>query len=69
VGRGAADRPDYAQTVVQVYNGNLAAGTEIARALGVPTTAVQDMAGAPQPDPANPVDVVVVLGANYNPCR
>ena len=69
VGRGAADRPDYAQTVVQAYNGSLAAATEIARALGVPTTAVQDMAGATQPDPANPVDVVVVLGANYNPCR
>lgn len=69
VGRGAADRPDYAQTVVQAYNGSLAAAAEIARALGVPTTAVQDMAGATQPDPANPVDVVVVLGANYNPCR
>ena len=69
VGRGAADRPDYAQTVVQVYNGDLATALEIARSLGVPTTAVQDMAGAAQPNPGEPVDVVVILGANYNPCR
>jgi hypothetical protein len=69
VSRGAADRSDYGQTVVQAYSGDLAAAMDIARTVGAPTTAVQDMAGAPQPNPAEPVDVVVILGANYNPCR
>jgi LCP family protein required for cell wall assembly len=69
VSRGAADRTDYGQTVVQAYSGDLAAAMRIARTVGAPTTAVQDMAGAAQPDPGEPVDVVVILGANYNPCR
>jgi len=69
VSRGAADRSDYGQTVVQAYSGDLTAATDVARTLGIPTTAVQDMAGAAQPDSGEPVDVVVILGANYNPCR
>jgi polyisoprenyl-teichoic acid--peptidoglycan teichoic acid transferase len=69
VSRGEADRRDHGQTVIQVYNGDLAVAANIARTLGTPTTAVQDMSGAEQPDPSKPVDIVVILGANYNPCR
>ncbi len=69
VSRGAADTTNYGQTVVQAYSADLAAAMDIARTLGAPTTAVQDMAGAAQPDPGEPVDVVVILGANYNPCH
>jgi hypothetical protein len=48
----------------------VAAGQELARLLGVPASAVQDLtATAQQPDPANPVDIQVVLGQNYNPCQ
>jgi polyisoprenyl-teichoic acid--peptidoglycan teichoic acid transferase len=69
VSRGEADRRDHGQTVIQVYNGDLTVAANIARTLGTPTTAVQDMSGAEQPDPSKPVDIVVILGANYNPCR
>jgi hypothetical protein len=69
VGRGAADRQNYSHTVVQAYNGDLTMAANIARGLGTPTTGVQDMSGAEQPDPGQPVDMVVILGANYNPCR
>jgi polyisoprenyl-teichoic acid--peptidoglycan teichoic acid transferase len=69
VSRGEADRRDHGQTVIQVYNGDLTVASNIARTLGTPTTAVQDMSGAEQPDPSKPVDIVVILGANYNPCR
>jgi LCP family protein required for cell wall assembly len=69
VSRGAADRADYGQTVIQAFNGNVAAAVHVARTLGAPTTAVKDMAAATQPDPGQPVDVLVILGANYSPCR
>jgi len=69
-GRGLADRQDYAQTAIFVYNGELAAGEKIARALQVPGSAVQDLGGvAGQSDPANPVDIQVILGQNYDPCQ
>jgi LCP family protein required for cell wall assembly len=69
-GRGLADHQDYAQTAIFVYNGDLAAGAKIARALQVPASAVQDLSGvAEQPDPANPVDIQVILGQNYDPCQ
>jgi len=72
VGRGLADRRDYARTSILVYgNGpeNLAAGERAARALRVPPAAVQSLVGVEQPDPANPVDILVILGQDYDPCR
>jgi LCP family protein required for cell wall assembly len=69
VSRGAADRQDYAKTQIVVYTGNTAAAQEIVQELRVPEAAVQDLAGAQQPDPANLVDIRVILGRDYDPCR
>jgi LCP family protein required for cell wall assembly len=67
---GSADRQDYAQTQILVYRGEVAAGQELAKLLGVAATTVQDLTTAPQqPDPANPVDIQVILGRDYNPCQ
>jgi hypothetical protein len=70
VNTGNADRQDYAQTSIRVYRGDLSAGQELAKLLGVPATSVQDLTATPeQPDPANPVDIQVILGRDYNPCQ
>ena len=69
VGTGLADSQDQTQTSILVYTGNLEAAQELARMLGVPVSAIQDMTAAQQLDPAKPVDLLVILGANYNPCQ
>ena len=70
VDSGPADRLDYAQTSILVYTGNRVAGEQVARALGVPLLAVQDLTGTvEQPDPTKPVDIVVILGRDYDPCQ
>ena len=66
---GPAERQDQALTRVLVYEGDVAAGVEVAEALGVPASAVEDLTGTQEPGPDQAVDVVVVLGTNYNPCR
>jgi LCP family protein required for cell wall assembly len=68
-GTGLADRQDYQQTVIRMYAGDLAAAQEAADELGVPAAAVQDLRDQPQPDAAYPVDLLVIIGRNYNPCR
>lgn len=70
VGTGVADRRDYPLTSVLVFRGDQATGERVARSLRVPLTAVQ-MAppDQPQPDPSNPVDILVILGRNYDPCQ
>jgi LCP family protein required for cell wall assembly len=68
--QGVADRQDYAQTRIAVYTGNTAAAQQIAQELGVPSATIEDpTAVQQQPDPANPVDVQVILGRDYDPCR
>jgi hypothetical protein len=52
-----------------VYNGDLESGGDIAHQLRVPDSAVQDLMGEDLPDPANPVDIIVILGSDYNPCQ
>jgi LCP family protein required for cell wall assembly len=69
IGTGLADSSDYGETAILVYDGNVAAGQEVARSLGVPIKAVQDLTGVQQPDPTDPVAIQVILGRNYNPCR
>jgi LCP family protein required for cell wall assembly len=64
-----AESQDQALTKILVYDGNVTAGHEAAQALGVPTSAVQDVTGTEAPDPAQSVDLVIVLGMNYNPCQ
>jgi hypothetical protein len=70
VERGVADRQDYARTQIYVYTGNVAAAEKVARQLKVPLPAVQDLTSvAQQPDPSKPVDIQVILGRDYDPCR
>jgi LCP family protein required for cell wall assembly len=70
VERGVADRQDYAQSQIYVYTGNVAAAEKVARQLKIPLPAIQDLTGvAPQPDPSKPVDIQVILGRDYDPCR
>ncbi len=70
VGTGKADRQDYGHTQIQVFAGSIEAAQKVATDLFVPATAIQDLttSGA-QPDPANPVDILVILGRDYNPCQ
>ncbi len=66
---GLADRQDYAQTIIRVFGGNMAAGEQIARLLDVPLSAVQSSSGPQErTDPAPPADIEIILGRNYNPC-
>ncbi len=57
-----ADRTDYAETSVQVLNGNERAAAIIAGRLKLPTTAIQ-MA----PVPGATADVRIILGRNFQP--
>ncbi len=66
---GGADRRDYARSQILVYNGDMESGMDIAKRLSVPDSAVQDLTGTEQPDPANPADIIVILGNDYDPCQ
>jgi LCP family protein required for cell wall assembly len=61
---GPADHQDYAQTQIVVHAGGTAAAGQIAQTLRVPAAIIRE-----QPDPSSPVDIQVVLGSDYNPCR
>jgi len=70
VGTGTADRQDYAQTKIFVYDGNMAGAAKIARQLKVPQTSIQDPAAAPGSlNLESPIDMQVILGRDYNPCQ
>jgi LCP family protein required for cell wall assembly len=69
VGTGQADRQDYAKTQVLVYAGDVAVGATIAQQIQVPASSVQNLVGQNQPDGANPADIVVILGRDYDPCQ
>jgi LCP family protein required for cell wall assembly len=67
---GLAGRQDYAQTQIIVHTGNVTATEQIARQLRVPVSAIQEPTSTQQQlDPANPVDIQVILGHDYNPCQ
>lgn len=69
-GTGMADHQDYAQTSILVYTGDMAAAERVAHELGVPVSAIQDLADVQEHrDPSNLVDIQVILGRNYNPCQ
>jgi LCP family protein required for cell wall assembly len=69
VSAGPAESQDQPLTRILVYSGNLTAGQEVAEVLGVPASAVQDLTGTQPPDTDQSVDLMVVLGMNYNPCQ
>jgi LCP family protein required for cell wall assembly len=66
---GLAESQDYAQTQIVVYTGEMAAAEQVARELKV-SSPIQDLTGLQeQPAPADPVDIQVILGLDYNPCQ
>jgi hypothetical protein len=65
-----ADRQDYGQTRLLVFNGELDAAQQIAQTLRVASADIQDMTGIKdQPIFDQSVDVQVILGSDYNPCQ
>lgn len=59
-----ADRPDYKQTRIIVFNDKPHALETLVRVLEVkPENIVQ------QPDPNQPADLLVILGEDYDPCK
>ncbi|HSJ53672.1 MAG TPA: LytR C-terminal domain-containing protein, partial [Anaerolineae bacterium] len=61
---GPADQPSYAETRIVVFQDRPATVALLIRELGVKEQNV-----VYQPDPDQPVDIRVILGADYNPCR
>jgi LCP family protein required for cell wall assembly len=69
IDKGQADRQDYKKTQIRIFKGDPAAGEWIAERLHLPSSAILDLTGVPDPpDRSNPVDVKVVLGKDYDPC-
>jgi hypothetical protein len=64
VGTGPADRADYARTWIYVYREDPQSLGELARLLNV-----RDRYIVRQPDPNQDADMLVILGADYDPCR
>ncbi len=58
-----ADSPDYAHTQIVVFRDKPKTVELLTRVLGVrPADVIQ------QPDPGHPADIMVILGADYDPC-
>jgi LCP family protein required for cell wall assembly len=64
VGAAPADRPDYQETQIIVYNEKPQALDLLIRELKVKAENV-----IRQPDPNQEADIVVILGRDYDPCR
>jgi LCP family protein required for cell wall assembly len=63
-GTGPADRTDYGRTWITVYNEDPQALAELAQLLNVRENNI-----VRQPDPNQDADMLVILGADYDPCR
>jgi hypothetical protein len=63
-GIGSAERVDYVNTWIYVYNEKPKALAELARLLNVREKYI-----VRQPDPDQEADMLVILGADYDPCR
>jgi LCP family protein required for cell wall assembly len=61
---GTAERVDYARTWIYVYNEKPEALAELASLLNVRERNI-----VRQPDPGQEADMLVILGADYDPCR
>jgi LCP family protein required for cell wall assembly len=67
---GQADSQINGPTQILVLTGNATAAQRAASQLRVPATAVRDLTSSQgQPDPAEPVDLQIILGPDYNPCQ
>jgi hypothetical protein len=64
VDTGLADNPDYQETQIIVFNDKPRAVEKLTQVLAVkPRNVIH------QPDPNQPADILVILGADYDPCR
>lgn len=63
VDSGPADSQDYAQTQVIVYDASPPVAETVAQALDLMPDAIRY-----QPDPSSAVDILIVVGADYDPC-
>jgi LCP family protein required for cell wall assembly len=61
---GLADGQVYTQTQIILYNAGEDIAEVVAQELEAPPSAIQY-----EPDPSSPVDILVVLGADYDPCK
>jgi LCP family protein required for cell wall assembly len=67
---GPADRQDYAQTQIAVYSGDMTIAEQIAGELRISSAVIQDLAAVQGSGaPANPVEIQVILGRDYDPCQ
>jgi LCP family protein required for cell wall assembly len=61
---GQADSPYYTESEVRVYNAEPDVAETAAQLLDLPRSSLQY-----QPDPSQPVDILIILGADYDPCN
>jgi len=61
---GLADRLDYAQSEIRVYGASPDIAELAAQSLDLPRSSLQYL-----DDPASPVDIQVIIGADYDPCN
>ncbi|MGC9334155.1 MAG: LCP family protein [Anaerolineae bacterium] len=66
---GVAESRDYAQTRILVYSGKVAEAQAVAQYLHVPVSSVEDVTGIESPPGGQAIDLLVILGRNYNPCQ
>lgn len=59
-----ADSPYYTESQVLVYNAEPDVSEAAAQLLDLPRSSLQY-----QPDPSQPVDMLIILGADYDPCK
>lgn len=69
-GRSTTDATNPARTQIIVRTGSLADGEQVAGVLAVSDRGIQDETHIPDPpNPSNQVDIRVILGTDYDPCR
>jgi LCP family protein required for cell wall assembly len=61
---GAADNPYYAESQVLVYDAEPKAAEAAAQALNLPRSSLEY-----QPDPSQSVNIRIILGADFDPCK
>lgn len=70
VGTGRSESQGHVHTQIIVHGGTLGPAEEIARRLEVPIDGIQDLSGIEdKPEPPDFVDIQVILGKDYDPCK
>jgi LCP family protein required for cell wall assembly len=70
VDTGRAENQDRARTQIIVHDGDLSSGEKIARRLEVPLDSIQNLSGIEdKPEVPPEVDIQVILGKDYDPCK